>query len=109
MKKRLNTIDDIKYCLTAPLFKDKYKVYYEKEKDVMLVTVNNPDHLKLLYGYAVIEDSHFPHKIQKDVQIPENRFVFLKGPSIELFADSLIETLIHVAAVTNPKLLNNRV
>ena len=96
MKKNTNrtdTILDIMSYMDAPIFKDKFEVFYNDDIDSLVLLAKNIDCMHLLFMYAYFEDSPAPEEIQIIFSVPENRVVFIQGSDIENFANSLIEFL----------------
>lgn len=97
MKKNTNrtdTILDIMSYLDAPIFKDKFEVFYNDDIDSLVILAKDQDSIILLHMYALCEDSPAPAEIQTIFDMPQSRVVFLPGSKLEEFADSLVEFLL---------------
>ena len=97
MKKHINRTDtvlDIMHYMDAPIFKNKYEIFYNNDIDSLVILAKDQDSILLLHMYGLCEDSPAPAEIQTIFNMPQCRIVFLPGSKLDQFADSLIEFLL---------------
>jgi len=97
MKKNINRNDvvfDIIHYLDAPIFDNKYEIFYNEDIDSLVILAQDQDSILLLHMYGLCEDTPAPAEIQTIFDIPQSRIVFLPGSKLEQFADSLLEFLL---------------
>ena len=96
MKKNINRTDtvlDIMHYMDAPIFDNKYEIFYNDDIDSLVILAKDQDSIILLHMYALCEDTPAPAGIQTIFDMPQSRVVFLPGSKLEQFADSLVEFL----------------
>jgi hypothetical protein len=97
MKKHINRTDtvlDIMHYMDAPIFQNKYEIFYNDDIDSLVILAKDQDSIMLLHMYALCEDSPASAEIQSVFDIPHSRIVFLPGCKLDQFADSLVEFLL---------------
>jgi len=102
MKKHINrtdTILDIMHYMDAPIFKNKFDIFYSDEIDSLVLLADDQNSVSLLHMYALCEDMPAPQEIQSVFDIPHSRIVFLPGSKLDQFADSLIEFLLMLGSL----------
>lgn len=93
-RNRTNTILDIMQYMDAPIFDNKYEIFYNDDIDSLVILAKDQDSILLLHMYALCEDTPAPTEVQTIFDMPQNRVVFLPGSKLEQFADSLVEFLL---------------
>jgi len=102
MRKHINRIDtvlDIMHYMDAPIFSNKYEIFYNDDIDSLVILAKDHDSFMLLHMYAFCEDSPAPAEIQTVFDVPQSRIVFLPGSKLDQFADSLIEFLLMLGSL----------
>lgn len=87
--KRLETVSNIMSCLDAPIFKNRFDVFYYEDIDSLSILARDCESMELLCMYAHFESNPAPAEIQAIFDTPENKVVFIKGSDIDSFANSL--------------------
>lgn len=91
---RYRTIEDIRFYLKNPIFKNKYYSYYDSEIGDLLITAINVRNNGLDFFDTTFKQSILPDDVKSIFQIPNERVMIIEGDSIEKFADSLLELLL---------------